>query len=128
MVAIELERTSAHPHGSARVSADRAVSTNGAATPFGNDPVEHWEIHSELVLVSPEVRSHALEVLARERALLLLRYQAVDGQHQQASAPAPFLLALGLYLARTVALTLVLALIAAGGTVAVALALELMHR
>jgi hypothetical protein len=128
MVAIDLERTSAQPHGSALVSAGRTVLTNGAGTPFGNDPVEHWEIHSELVLVSPEVRRHALEVLARERALLLLRYRAVDGGNDQASAPAPFLVALGLYAARAVALTLVLAFIAAGSTVAVALALELMRR
>jgi hypothetical protein len=98
-----------------------------AGRPLGNDTVEHWEIHSELVLVSPEVRRHALEVLARERTVHLLRYR-VDGGNDQGSAPTPFLVALGLYFARAVALTLVLAFIAAGGTIALALALELTRR
>jgi hypothetical protein len=121
---IGLERTSAQPRGSALVPAGYAVSTNGAGRPLGNDTVEQWEIHSELVLVSPEVRRHALEVLARERTVHLLRYR-VEGGNVQASAPAPFPVALGLYVARAVAFTLVLAFISAGAIVAVALALEL---
>jgi hypothetical protein len=123
----DLERTSAPPRDSALFPAGSADSTE-RARPFGSDTVEQWEIHSELVLVSPDVRSHALEVLAKERALHLLRYRAVDGRNDQASAPAPFLVALGLYVACAVASTLVLAFIAAGAIVAVALALELLSR
>jgi hypothetical protein len=93
----------------------------------GGDPVQDWEINSELVLVSLEVRTQALAVLAAQRTSHLLRLQAaaVDAREPP---PRSRLLVVGLYVLRTVALTAVLALIAAAGTVGFAVALELAHR
>jgi hypothetical protein len=123
-----LARTSAEVPESAVFPAAGVASTGGLGRPSGTDTVEHWEIHSELTLVSPEVRRHALEVLAREHTLHLLRCRAAEGEEKHASKPAPFPVALGVYLARVVALTLVLAFVVAGGTVAFAVALELLRR
>jgi hypothetical protein len=95
--------------------------------PQDASPVELWEVHSELVLVSPEVRAHALEVLAREHTVHLLRYRPVEGERKRASAPAPFTIALGVYVARAVAHTLVPASVAIGGTIAFAVLLELLR-
>jgi hypothetical protein len=99
-----------------------------SARPEDASPVEPWEVHSELVLVSPEVRKHALEVLAREHTVHSLRYRPVEGERKQTSAPAPLAIALGVYVARAVAHALVPALVAFGGTVAFAVALELLNR
>jgi hypothetical protein len=126
-MAADLERANTQPRAPAVAPPGRPASA-AAGMPCGNDAVERWEIHSELVLVSPEVRRGALEVLARERTMHLLRYRPVDRGNVSASAPVPFLVALGLYLARAVALTLVLACITAGGAFAVALAVELARR
>jgi hypothetical protein len=95
---------------------------------FGEDAVQHWEIHSELVLVSPEVRRRALEVLATERALHLLRNRPLRVDGGRPRPPARFLVALGLYVGQTVAFTAGLAAVAAGATVVIALLLELADR
>ena len=96
--------------------------------PAATGSVEHWEVHSELVLVSPEVRRHALEVLAREHSVRAFRYRAVEGERKQPSVTAPFPIALGLYVGRAIVLGLVPGAIAVGGTAAFALALELVRR
>jgi hypothetical protein len=90
-------------------------------------PIEPWEIHSELVLVSQEVRKHALEVLATEHTVHSLRYRAVAGERKHPAPPAPLAVALGVYVARAVAHTLVPASIAIGGTIAFAVLLELLR-
>ena len=95
--------------------------------PQDASPIEPWEIHSELVLVSPEVRIHALEILARERSVHLFRYRAVEGGRKLPSPPAPLAVALGVYVARALAHTLVPASIAIGGTIAFAVLLELLR-
>jgi hypothetical protein len=123
-MAVTLDRTNAQVRESAPLP---AVSTTAVGTPSGNQTVESWEIHSELVLVSPEVRRHALEILARERSVHLFRYQAVEGERKHPSPPAPLAVALGVYLARALVQTLVPASVAIGGTIAFAVLLELLR-
>jgi hypothetical protein len=127
-MAMTIERTNAQVPESAPFPASGIVSCTAAGTPTGNQTVESWEIHSELVLVSPEVRKHALEILARERSVHLFRYQALEGERKHPSPPAPFAIALGVYVARALVHTLVPASVAIGGTIAIAVLLELLRR
>jgi hypothetical protein len=124
-MAMTLDRTNAQVRESAPFP---AVSTTAVGTPSGNQTVESWEIHSELVLVSPEVRSHALEILARERSVHLFRCLAVEGETKHPSPPAPLAVAFAVYIARAVAYALVPASVAIGGTIAFAVLLELLRR
>jgi hypothetical protein len=125
-MAIDVERSAAAPGPPPPAPTSPAPSTSHAR-PFGED-VQHWEIHSELVLVSPEVRRRALEVLATERALHLLRNRPLCVDTPRPGPPARFLVALGLYVGQTVAFTAGLAAVAAGATVVIALLLELADR
>ena len=98
--------------------------------PTHGDPgaglVDDFEIHSELAVVCPEVRSHALTVLANERAMHLMRYRptyvaAASGRPRE----TPFIVALGAYTARAAAYTALLAATTGCAVVLIALAAAL---
>jgi hypothetical protein len=94
-------------------------------TAVGVDP---WEMHSELALVSPEVRSHALEQLPPRRAYAFLDFTPV-----MVTARPPALAELQLahkvpaYVLRRVLQTAQASLTLVGALVAIALAAELFH-
>ena len=94
--------------------------------------VEPWELHSELVLVSPEVCERALELLPeRDPYAFLARPQKtvavrpVAGDEPEVTHGLPSLVALyGLW---RIAQTLRAGLFAAGFVIVVALLLQLFH-
>ena len=93
----------------------------------GVDDVDDCEIHSELMLVSPEVRSLALDVLARERAVFQRRYRATRIVPLPSARPVrPSLSTLAEYVVCALAVTTVQAAAAIALTAAIALALTLL--
>jgi hypothetical protein len=100
--------------------------------PGTSSDVEPWEVHSELVLVSPEVCERALELLPeRDPYAFMARPQtpvAVPsdaGDEREVTLGLPSLVALyGLW---RIAQTLRAGLFAAGLVIAVALLIQLFH-
>jgi len=100
--------------------------------PAADVEIEHWELHSELVLVCPEIRERARELLpARDPDAFLARTRepasrpaatAVDAQ--PATRPP---LAVVLYALWRLAETVRTALFVVGGVVALALLAEVLH-
>jgi hypothetical protein len=97
-----------------------------------SDTIERWELHSELVLVCPEVCNRARELLperdpdgflARARESTSTRADNIDRSHQSTSLPVAVL---G-YAVWRLAETARSAAIAVGAVVAFALLAQLLH-
>jgi hypothetical protein len=100
--------------------------------PATNGDPEPWELHSELVLVCPEVRERARELLperdpdaflARPREPVLLPAGTVDEAHHTTSLPV----AVVGYALWRLAETARSALVAVGAVVALALLAQVLH-
>jgi hypothetical protein len=100
--------------------------------PAANGAIEPWELHSELVLVCPNVRKRARELLAeRDPDAFLVSARepgATPIATAEAAARAPKLpFAVVVYTLRRLAETARSAFVAVGAVIALALLAELLH-
>jgi hypothetical protein len=126
---VRLERT-LRPMPTEPAAPDAAAIALEAAVPIPD--IEPWELHSELALVCPEVRTRALELLpergADASAARIEGPIALPPTPLAEREPSPDLLAAVLrYALWRAAETARCALIAAGGLVALASLAELLH-
>jgi hypothetical protein len=90
--------------------------------------VDPWEVHSELALVSPEVRSHALDQLPPRRPYAFLDFSpAMVTPGPPALAEPRLAYEVPAYVLRRVLQTAQASLTLVGSLVAIALAAELFH-
>jgi hypothetical protein len=90
--------------------------------------VNPWEVHSELALVSTEVRSHALEQLAPRRPYAFLDFSPTTVTPGPPALAEPRLAhEVPVYVLRRVLQTAQTSLTLVGSLVAIALAAELFH-
>jgi hypothetical protein len=111
-----------------------AIAVIDEREPLTSEDIEPWELHSELVLVCPEVGQRARELLSehdpnafltRPREPVLLPAGIVDEPRRTTSTPFP--VAIIGYAAWRLLGTARIALFTIGGVVAVALLAELLH-